>query len=142
MLGAAPVLRQQLPGEVFVDAAVSRQVDDCLAVLRSWRDNGRLGDVVVVHIGNNGTFKPAQFDQLRALLEGVPHVVVVNLRVPRPWEGHNNEVIAQGVASMPNAVLVDWHGHTEGEPDLFYDDGLHLRPEGARRYAALVAAAL
>jgi peptidoglycan/LPS O-acetylase OafA/YrhL len=142
MLGAAPQLHDRLAGDVFVDAAVSRQVADGLGVLRSWRDSGRLGDVVVVQLGDNGTLRPAQLDELRDLLAGVPRVVIVNVRVPRPWEGHNNELIAQGVATMPNAVLVDWHGASEGRPELFQDDGLHLRPDGAALYAGLVAEAL
>jgi hypothetical protein len=67
--------------------------------------------------------------------------VVVNVKVPRSWEGHNNDVIGHGVAGMPNAVLVDWHAAAEGRPELFYEDGMHLRPPGAALYADLVAAA-
>jgi hypothetical protein len=141
MLGAAPGLKERMAGSVFVDAAVSRQVDECLDVLRTWRDKGLLGDVVVVHFGNNGTFRPDHFDRLRELLAGVPRVVVVNVKVPRPWEAHNNEVITQGVATMPNAVLVDWHAAAEPHPELFYSDGMHLKPEGVNRYADLVASA-
>jgi peptidoglycan/LPS O-acetylase OafA/YrhL len=141
MLGAAPALVARLPG-VFVDAAIARQVADCLAVLRAWRDNARLGDVVVVHIGNNGTFRADQFNELREILAGVPRVVVVNLKVPRSWESHNNDVIGQGVTTMPNAVLVNWHAEAESHPEFFYDDGMHLQAPGAARYAAMVGDAM
>jgi lysophospholipase L1-like esterase len=41
-----------------------------------------------------------------------------------------------------NAVLVDWHGTSRNRPELFWKDGLHLRPSGAKLYAALLAQAV
>jgi hypothetical protein len=67
-------------------------------------------------------------------------VVFVNLKVPRDWEGPNNTVIAEGVARYPNTVLVDWHTASVDRPDFFWDDAIHLRPEGAQYYAQLIAA--
>jgi lysophospholipase L1-like esterase len=39
-------------------------------------------------------------------------------------------------------VLLDWHGYGGAHPEFFYDDGIHLRPEGADAYARFVAQAL
>ena len=65
------------------------------------------------------------------LLEGVPKVVVVNVKVPRPWEQSNNEVLADGVRRyLDKAVLVDWHATSASRPELFVEDGIHLQPEG------------
>ena len=64
----------------------------------------------------------------------------MNAKVPRPWEGPNNAVLAEGVSEYPNATLVDWHAASANRPELFWDDGIHLRPEGQRLYADLVAA--
>ena len=36
-----------------------------------------------------------------------------------------------GVKKYKNAVLLDWHGYGGAHPEFFYDDGIHLRPEGA-----------
>ena len=41
-----------------------------------------------------------------------------------------------------NAVLLDWHGYAGGHPEFFYDDGIHLRPDGAAAYARFVAGSL
>ena len=38
----------------------------------------------------------------------------------------------------PNAVLLDWYAASDGHPEYFYDDGTHLRPDGAAAYAALI----
>jgi hypothetical protein len=138
MLGAAPALQATLQGSTFVDAKVGRQVSECLQILQGWHDHGLLGDVVIIHIGNNGTFAPEQFEQMKQLLAGVPEVIFLNNKVPRGWEEGNNEVIANGVASMPNAKLIDWKTVSSPHPELFYNDGMHLRPAGQTFYANLV----
>ena len=48
----------------------------------------------------------------------------------------------EAAAAHPNAVLVDWFTASDGHPEYFYDDGTHLRPDGAAQYAALVKAAI
>lgn len=142
MLGAAPALRTVLQASVFVDARVGRQVSECLAILHVWHDNGLLGDVVVVHIGNNGTFNQDQFNEMRDILAQVPKVIFLTNKVPRMWEGPNNDLIRAGAASMPNAVLIDWKVEGDAHPEFFYSDGMHLRPDGAQYYAGLINAQL
>lgn len=141
MLGAAPQLPAYL-GNVEIDAAVGRQASDALSVLRWRKEQGLLGDVVVVHIGNNGIVTGPQLDEAMQILSDVPRVAVVNVRVPRDWEGVNNETIAEKVPSYGNAVLVDWHNASAPYSDIFYSDGIHLRPEGAVYYAQVIASAL
>jgi lysophospholipase L1-like esterase len=68
--------------------------------------------------------------------------VLVNVKVPRAWEQPNNEVLADGVQQYPNAVLVDWYAASAYRPELFVQDGIHLRREGQRAYADLIAAHL
>ena len=70
---------------------------------------------------------------------GVQRVVFVNLKVPRDWESADNSVIAEGVARYLNAVLIDWHDIGDAHPEFFYDDGIHLNPDGAAYYAQLIA---
>jgi len=138
MLGAAGELHR-LIDDLNIDAAHGRQVEPALQVLRRLRDAGRLGAIVIIHVGNNGTFDQREFDQMMQLLAQVPKVLVVNLTVPRVWQDDNNAVLDAGVKRYPNAVLIDWHGASVGRPDLFYEDGVHLRPAGARVYADLIA---
>ncbi|HEU5423509.1 MAG TPA: acyltransferase family protein, partial [Nitrolancea sp.] len=141
MVGAADALRQVIPN-IGIDAVEGRQADELIAVARQLRDEGRLGDVVVVHLGSNGGVAPDQFDTLLRLLQGVPRVIVLNAKVPREWEAPNNAVIARGVARYPNAELLDWHRASSDHPEFFYDDGSHLRPDGAAFYAHLIASAI
>jgi peptidoglycan/LPS O-acetylase OafA/YrhL/lysophospholipase L1-like esterase len=141
LVDVAPALADAL-GRVEVDAAIGRQVDDGVAVLESRRAAGRLPEVVIVNLGVNGPLFKAQFDRAMAALANVDTVIWVNVTVPRDWEDHTNEVLAQNVPRYPNARLVDWHAVSAGRPDLFWKDGYHPRPEGATLYANLVANAL
>src|SRR5215216_3952513 len=142
MLGAVDALRQEVPNLAVIDARGSREFPEAIAVLRQLRASGELGDVVVVHIGNNGIFADEQFDQMMRVLRGVGLVLVVNVTVPDSYSwAPNNEVLAEGVQRYPNrAVLVDWHGTSAGHPEYFWD-GIHLTPQGARAYANVISAA-
>jgi hypothetical protein len=141
MIQGAEALAEDL-GPVRVDAAVGRHIKEGIEILERRAAAGKLAQVVIVQLGNNGPFRAGQFDAVMAPLRDVPLVVWVNVRVPRDWEAHNNRIIASGVAKYPNARLVDWYSATAGHPELFWKDGYHPRPKGAELYADLIAAAV
>jgi peptidoglycan/LPS O-acetylase OafA/YrhL len=141
MVGAAGELEQNI-GNVAIDAEVGRQAAAVIDILRQRRASGQLGDVVIIHIGNNGTVTDEQFDEMMQELKDVRKVIVVNVKVPRSWEQVNNGVIAAGVQRYPKAILIDWHAASVDRPELFAEDGYHLQPEGQRVYADLIAAGL
>jgi hypothetical protein len=143
MLGAVDALEQEMPNLVLIDAEGSRQASAAIDLLRQYRADGHLGDVVVVHIGNNGPVTAEQFDEMMGVLEGVRKVLVVNLTVPPnvadPVAVPNDAVLAEGVRRYPEkAVLVDWYSASAGHPEYFWD-GIHLTPQGARAYADLIS---
>lgn len=141
LLAAADVLRRDLPG-IDIDAVVGRGVPDGIRALKERAAAGKLGDLVLVHLGNNGEFSEAQFEEIAAIAGPQRRLVFVTVRVPRSWEGPNNEVIARGVARHGNAVLVDWHGASAARLSLLWDDGVHLRPEGVKAYSELIVRSL
>jgi peptidoglycan/LPS O-acetylase OafA/YrhL len=139
MLGAATHLQRTIPNLTTMDAQVGLQVASAIDILRARRAAGQLGDVVLVHVGNNGTFTTEQFDEMMSVLAGVREVVFVNVNVPRPWERPNNAVLAAGVQRYPNAVLVDWYSASVNHPEYFVEDGVHLQIKGQRVYSRLIA---
>ncbi len=146
MQGAAPALRQVFP-EIEVDAEKGRQVyrppvDAFLAQLQEAKESGRLGEIVVLHLGNNGVYPKESFDRIMQVLADRRLVVVLNVRVPRAWEDNNNRVIGEGVKRYRNAMLIDWYELTAKRPELFWNDGHHLKPEGALYYASLIQEAI
>ena len=145
MLGAADQLRGTIdamfgtpavPQVTTVVAAESRQFSAGVDVIQDCKDAGLLGQDVVVQLGTNGTVDPGDFDRMMGLLADRAEVVIVNAKVPRPWEQQVNDTLAAGVKKYKkNAVLLDWHGYAGQHPEFFYDDGIHLRPDGAAAYA-------
>jgi hypothetical protein len=138
MLAASNDLAQAIPG-IEIDAEVGRPVSTAIYILRAEHDAGALGDVVIIHIGNNTPFSASEFDEMMDLLADVGKVIFVNLKVPRGWESPNNAVLAEGVARYPNAALADWYSIGADNPE-FLLDGVHLAPEGVDAYVQLVAA--
>ena len=137
LLEAQAVLEAEVP-DISVLGEIGRQVTASLALAVELRDAGQLGDVVVVHVGNNGIVRAEVFDELMQVLSGVRRVAVVNVKVPRPWEEPNNAVFAELVPRYPNAVLLDWKALGEANPDGFESDGVHMNQDGIRLYIDLV----
>jgi lysophospholipase L1-like esterase len=137
MFGTAAV-----PNVTTVDAKESRQFSAGVDDIAERKAAGTLGDYVVVQLGTNGQINPDDFNRMMGLLADRKKVVIINAKVPRPWEDQVNGTLADGVKRYKNAVLLDWHGYGGTHPEFFYDDGIHLRPEGAAAYAKFVAQAL
>lgn len=142
MQGAADELRRALGGEVIVDVDQGRLPWRTPDVVRELNEAGKIHPTVILHIGDNGVFRAGVFDRILAELKDARLIVVVNVRVPRPWEHPNNSMLRSAVARYPGAVLVDWYAASRDRPEVFWQDGIHLRPEGARFYADLLAQAV
>jgi hypothetical protein len=139
MEGAADVLHETLGRDTsVVDAKESRQFSAGVDVIQGYKDRGELKDEVVVQLGTNGNINPDDFDRMMNILKDVKKVLLVNAKVPRPWEEQVNDTLADGAKRYKNAVLVDWHTVGGEHPEWFYDDELHLRPAGAIGYAQLI----
>jgi len=137
LLVAKAELERRLPA-ASIDAEVGRQFKELVSLARALRDGGGLGEQVILQLGNNGPVTSSQFDEIMDVLKGARRVVVVNVKVSRPWEGPNNSVLAEGVSRWPNAVLVDWHRHGAAHPELFADDGTHMGPTGVQAFVELI----
>jgi peptidoglycan/LPS O-acetylase OafA/YrhL len=139
MMGAANALTSASEGRVHVDAAVGRQNAAVLDRLEEYRSSGELASMagVVLHMGTNGPMREADFERLVQLTEGVPVVVVVNVRVPKRWEAQSNATISDGIDRHPSVRLADWHA-ASAEPGVVGKDGVHPTPSGAKTYARVV----
>lgn len=136
MLGAAPALAAR--GAV-VDADVSRQGKAGVDILTALNSAGLLGNVVVIHLGTNGSISQATYDAMLEQTRGVPLVVVMTIKANRGWTDGSNALIRGLPARWPNVKVLDWQVDAAACPgDCFYDDGIHLTPEGQQYYADLI----
>ena len=140
MLGAAPQLAEL---GFIVDAEESRAFINGLDTVLQLNAQGRLGDVVVVHLGTNGPINEGDMTSMMEALAGVPQVLLLTVEAPVDWIDANNALIYDTVGSYPNVSLLDWAGLSVACPgECLYNDGYHLRPEGQVYYAALIDGAL
>ena len=138
MVGAAQALANRLGPSLMVNAEVGRQLDDAADLVAAMAADGTLGRVVLVNLGTNGPSSAERIDALFAAAGPDRRVLLVNIVVPRRWEAEVNDQIAAAAGRHPNAVLVDWRSLVSAEPGLLRDDGFHVTPNGAERYADLI----
>jgi peptidoglycan/LPS O-acetylase OafA/YrhL len=143
MLDAAADLTQDLGPSTVVDAVVGRQVSDGIERLADYAAAGRLAGLtaLVIGLGTNGPMSVAQCDQILNLASGVPRVVFINVRMPRPWESVTNTTLTACMARQPRVILVDWYD-ASAAPGVLGPDAIHSTPSGASLYASLVTRAV
>ncbi len=140
MLGAATQLAEM---GFVVDAVESRQFSNGTDTIATLNEQGRLGDVVVVHLGTNGTISQSDMTRMMDSLAGVPQVLLLTIDVDREWTAGNNAAIYDAVNTYPNVALLDWAGLSDACPgDCFASDGYHLRSDGKTYYTDLIGGAL
>ena len=141
LLGTSPYIAHRV--NVFrVDAVVARQADATLTRITELEEAGKLPPTMILNLGNNGTVEESQLRAMLRLLRGCKNVIVINARVPRPWQDDNDALMARVVPKFSNAVLANWYAASAGRPDFFGPDGVHPTQAGARAYADVVASAV
>jgi hypothetical protein len=142
MLGAAPALQARFGPTGYIDAKVNRQFSAGIDVAKALAQQGKLGPMVVIDLGNNGPFQPADMDNMMRLVPPNDRVLLVTVRVDVPWQGSVNQALHASAARYPSVKLVDWFAYSQDHPEWFWSDGTHLRPEGANAYADLIAGSM
>lgn len=132
----APFFKNHYP-EAIIDFRVGRQMSEVPEVMKILESNGQLGEYVIIQVGTNGPFVKTDLVNVIENL-GNKKVILVNCRVPRPWESNVNSTLEEVVNSMPNTVLVDWYSASAGHAEFFANDGVHLSKTGGETYANLL----
>lgn len=135
LLGSSQLLGITLHG-VDVHATVGWQAADVIKEFQALQKAKALRPVVLLHLGTNGYVYEGQLRQMLTLLKDCQRVVLVNTHVPRRWMQANNLLIDRVAADYPNVVVVRWSDISEGQPDYFVADGVHLTDRGQRAYIA------
>jgi hypothetical protein len=139
-LGARSALERGIDGAA-VYATVGWQAADILKILERIRTAGDLQPKVLIHLGTNGYITEKQLRAMLEMLRDRERVLVMNSRVPRRWMAANNRLLATVVPQYPNAVLIDWHSLSDGRPEFFVQDGVHLTGSGMRAFVGAVVVA-
>ncbi|ATI52831.1 acyltransferase family protein [Bacillus tropicus] len=141
MIDITPYLKNTFP-DIRIDAQIGRQLSKAIPVVEQLKNEGNLGNYVIIGLGTNGAFTTEQLVSLIKLIGNERKIIFINTRVPRPWESIVNERLKVIVTKYPNVTLVDWYAASAGKKDYFAPDGVHLTNVGAEAYAVLVAKAV
>ena len=124
----------------LINARVGRQATELLEVITNDKKNMN-ASTIVLNLGNNNKLTEEQVAAIFEEIKDQPRIVVVNTAVPRGWRDENNALIAQ-YASIYGAFLVDWASISNGHPEYFAPDGVHLVPAGVRAYVEAITTQL
>jgi hypothetical protein len=111
-------------------------------VVTELRAAKKLAPRVIVELGTDGPFDDGQLLSVLRSLGPMDRIVLVNTRVPRPWQNTVNQSLAHVAAEVPQATVVDWYAASAGMPQYFWPDGVHPDPQGARVLATLMTHAV
>jgi len=126
---------------LVVNARVGRAAPELLEEIT--RDFEKAaGSTVVMDLGNNDLLREETVRAIFELLKESPKIVVVNTAVPRPYRDANNELIAELATQYSNVRVVDWNAISDGHPEYFAPDGVHLVPTGVSAYVMAIDEAL
>ena len=124
----------------LINARVGRQAPELLEVIQHDKANMQ-GATIVLNLGNNNRLTEEQVSSIFDAIKDQPKIVVVNTAVPRGWRDENNALIAH-YAAQYGAQLVDWAAVSDGHPEYFGPDGVHLVPAGVRAYVDAITSKL
>jgi peptidoglycan/LPS O-acetylase OafA/YrhL len=124
----------------LINARVGRQATELLEVITNDKENMSAA-TIVLNLGNNNKLTEEQVAAIFEQIKDQPRIVVVNTAVPRAWRDENNDLIAQ-YATLYGAYLVDWAAISNGHPEYFAPDGVHLVPAGVRAYVDAITTQL
>lgn len=138
LVDVEPYLKKMFPS-MKIDAEIGRQMYQALDLVKRMKNNGELGNVVIIELGTNGPFTNGQLETMIKTIGVNKKIIFVNTRVPRPWQNVVNTTLNSVTAKYPNTSLVNWFSASANHNDYFEPDGVHLNPKGANVYASLVA---
>ena len=137
-------IRHELSGRRdvgLINAHVGRQAPELIEVLN--KDKARMvGAPIIVNMGNNNRLAETEVVTIFEAIKDQPQIIVINTAVPRGWKDENNSLIAQVAANYQNVKIVDWNKISEGHPEYFAPDGVHLVPTGIAVYVDAILAEL
>ncbi len=125
-----------------VHAKVGRQFSTAPGIVRSF--GSALPRNLVVELGTNGTVSLGACRSVIDTAGKYRRVFLVTARVPRSWEAGNLRTLGSCDASYSSkrVRIIDWYAHSEGHPEWFVGDRVHLSASGRQAFQKLIDSAV
>ncbi|MBR3324699.1 MAG: hypothetical protein IKG14_01450 [Clostridia bacterium] len=138
ILAAAEGLYKVFPNGYF-DGKVSRSMIGGEEVLTNLKNEGKLGNIVILALANNSDYFEWRIDRIMNIL-GDRQVYWVTAVLADDPEFNNK---FRGYASdHSNIHIVEWEEKSKNHPEYFYGDGIHVMGDGIDAYANIIYEAI
>ncbi|MCL2707721.1 MAG: acyltransferase family protein [Defluviitaleaceae bacterium] len=147
-LGAAPTILSVIEGS-YVDAAVSRHINEGHNIMVEMQEKGTLGEYVVIALGTNGNsrYESLMTQIIESLAPGRKMIFVT------PFDGRNNNnanwvsKTAEWIRGLPAiydfVTVADWNALIAGQVNLLAGDKVHMGGRSSMNlYAECLAEAI
>lgn len=139
MADAASSIQKLMPN-AYVDAQVGRQGSATPAVIKQLKANGNLNKIVVLNLGTNGAMSTQTVNQILDEIGPGHQIYWVTAHVPtKPWQQTVNKEIKDVAKKHKNVHVVDWYQVSQGHPEWFAKDNVHMGQSGNESFARLIA---
>ena len=143
MVGASPGIGKIMP-EAYVDALSNRDVCGGFETAQKLKQEGKLGDIVVIALGTNGPllehepYASGMQNMLQVLGNDRQIFWITVYCSYSEWMRMNNQYLAELERTRPNFHLIDWYPLAADNPEWLLPDGTHPSMEGVGQYAKLI----
>jgi len=132
ILGIRSSLGEEQP-IALTNARIGRQAPELLDVIR--HDKAQVeSSPIIFNLGNNGLLVRSDVEAIFEEIKSQPKIIIVNTAVPRPWREANNALISSVATRYSRVHVIDWNSISDGHPEYFAPDGVHLVPTGVAVY--------
>ena len=103
------------------------------------KKKGKLGDIVIISLGTNGTFNPATGEKLISCIGKKRSIYWVNAYGKNmEWQKEVNTSIQKLAEKHSNVHVISWAKEAKKHPDWFYQDGTHLNTKGQKGFSRFI----
>ena len=136
MMDITTALRDKY-NNITIDGKVGRQMREANELVNTYAEFNDPNKAVIIELGTNGHFTDKEIDNLLDSFSKA-HIYLVNVRVPRVWEGDVNKTLKRKSEERDNVTLIDWYSTAIDHPEFFTEDGVHLEREGIEALVSII----
>lgn len=136
MMDITTALRDKY-NNITIDGKVGRQMREANELVNTYAEFNDPNKAVIIELGTNGHFTDKEIDNLLDSFSKA-NVYLVNVRVPRAWEGDVNKTLKRKAKERDNVTLIDWYSTAIEHPEFFTEDGVHLEYEGIEALVSII----
>ena len=138
LLAAVDGLYKVFPNGYF-DGKVSRSMAGGEEVLTALKNEGKLGNIVILALANNSDYFEWRIDRIMDLVGDRQIYWVTAVLADDP---QFNEKFRGYASKHPNIHIVEWEEKSKDHPEYFYGDGIHVKGDGIDAYANIIYEAI